>query len=177
MNRDIRSLLTLFNSIDFTHFFRADILSVEGDWGAIVGIPTEGEVLAAGLNLQREFFIDANSVVSALSALDLSEINKTSRLLAHALSSIPWILVEEVPRDTIHGLAHLMLGQVNGSSINFTIEANNSNVSVHYFVINQVRNRVHLYIENNGHDQILELVGIFAFILRASTKPKILPLP
>jgi len=65
LNRDIRSLLTLFNSIDFTHFFRADILSVEGDWGAIVGIPTEGEVLAASLNLQREFFIDANYVVSS----------------------------------------------------------------------------------------------------------------
>jgi len=73
--------------------------------------------------------------------------------------------VEEVSRDTIHGLAHLMLGQVNGSSINFTIEADNSNVSVHYFVINQVRNRVHLYIENNGQDQILELVGVLAFIL------------
>jgi len=68
-------------------------------------------------------------------------------------------------RDTIHGLAHLILSQVNGNFINFTIEADNSNVSVHYFVINQVRNRVHLYIENNSHDQILELVGVFAFIL------------
>jgi len=88
-----------------------------------------------------------------------------SRLLAHALSNIPWILVEGVSRDIIHGLAHLMLGQVNGSFINFIIEADNSNVSAHYFVINQVRNRVHLYIENNGHDQILELVRVFEFIL------------
>ena len=63
---------------------------------------------------------------AAPSALDLSEINKTSRLLAHALSSIPWILVEGVSRDTIHGLAHLVLGQVNGSFINFSIEADNS---------------------------------------------------
>ena len=125
----------------------------------------EGEVLAEGLNLQREFFIDANSVASALRALDLSDINKTSRLLAHALNSIPSLLVEEVSLDTVPGLAHLILGQVNSSFINFTIEANNSEVSVHYFVINLVRNRARLYIQNNGHNQILELVGVFAFIL------------
>jgi len=76
-----------------------------------------------------------------------------------------WPLVEEVSADTIQGLAHLLLAQVNGNFINFIIEADNTNISLHYFVINQFRTRVYLYIENNGHDQILKLVGVFAFIL------------
>jgi len=66
---DTRSLLTIHNSIDFqsiTHFFRAGILSIEGDWGAIAGLPIGGEVLAVTLNLQREFFINPDSVFSAI---------------------------------------------------------------------------------------------------------------
>jgi len=104
LNGDIRSLLTLFNSIDFQPYarlFRSGILSVEGGWGAIVEIPIEGDSLAASLNLEREFFINADSVVSELSALDLSDINKTSRLIAHAIRSTPWPLVEEVSVDTV----------------------------------------------------------------------------
>ena len=170
LNGDIRSLLTLFNSVDFqscAHLFRSGILSIEGDWGegAIVGIPIEGDVLATSLNLERKFFINADSVVSALSVLGLSDINKTSQLIAHAIRSTPWPLVEEVSVDTVQRLAHLLLAQVNSNFINFIIEADNTNVSLHYFVTNQFRTMVHLYIENNSHDQILELVEVFAFIL------------
>ena len=104
-------------------------------------------------------------MVYALSALDLLDINKTSRLIAHAIRSMLRPLLEEVPVDTGQGLAHVLLGQVNGNFINFIIEADDTNISLHYFVINQFQTRVHLYIENNDHDQILKLVGVFAFIL------------
>ena len=104
-------------------------------------------------------------MVSALSVLDLSDINKTSRLIAHAIRSTLWPLVEEVSVDTVQGLAHLLLAQVNSNFINLIIEADNTNINLHCFVINQFRTIIHLYIENNSHDQILELVGVFAFIL------------
>ena len=58
-----------------------------------------------------------------------------------------------------------MLNEVNGRFTNFTIQANNPNVRVHFFVINLIRDRVRLYIQNNGHDNYLELVGVFAYIL------------
>jgi len=66
---------------------------------------------------------------------------------------MPRPLVWEVPADTVQGLAHLLLAQVNGNFINSISEADNTNISLHYFVINQFRTRAHLYIENNGHDQ------------------------
>ena len=160
------SLLTLFNSVDFTHLFRAGISSIDGNWDVVIPFPLEGEILAEGLNhLQNPFFIDSNSVVSALNALDLSELNKTSRLLAQAINSIPYTLVIEISPTKINGLAYLMLNEVNGRFTNFTIQANNSNVRVHFFVINLIRDRVRLYIQNNGHDNYLELVGVFAYIL------------
>jgi len=58
LNRDDRSLLTSFDSVDFqsyTHLFRSSILSVEGI-GGYCRDPIEGDVLAASLNLEREFF-------------------------------------------------------------------------------------------------------------------------
>jgi len=66
---------------------------------------------------------------------------------------MPWTLMEEASVDTVQGLAHLLLAQVNGNFINSISEADNTNISLHYFVINQFRTRAHLYIENNGHDQ------------------------
>jgi len=125
--------------------------------------------LAEGLNhLQNPFFIDANSVVSAINALDLSELNKTSRLLTQAITSIPYTLVIEISPTKINGLAYLMLNEVDGRFVNFSIQANNTNVRVHFFVINLIRDRVRLYMQNNGHDNYLELVGVFAYILSQS---------
>jgi len=145
--------------------FRAGVLSIEGDWGAIAGLPIDGEVLAVTINLQREFFINPDSVVSALNALAPSDINNTSRIVVPVIRRMPRPLVWEVLADTVQGLAHVLLGQVNDNFINFIIEADNTNVSLHYFITNQFRTMVHLYIENNSHDQILELVEVFAFIL------------
>ena len=54
---------------------------------------------------------------------------------------------------------------MNGNFINFLIEADNTDVSVHYFVIEQFRTRVHLYIAKNGSNETLERVEVFAFIL------------
>ena len=76
LNEDIRSLLTLFNSVDFQSYarlFRSGILSVEGGWGAIVEIPIEDDVLSASLNLEREFFVNAETTESALTKNSLSK--------------------------------------------------------------------------------------------------------
>ena len=101
----------------------------------------------------------------ALSALDLSDINKTSRLIAHAIRSMPWTLVEEVSVDTVQGLAHLLLAQVNDNFINFLIEADSTNASVYYFVIEQFQTRAHLYVAENGPNETLGRIKVFEFIV------------
>ena len=40
-------------------------------------------------------------MVSAFNALDLSDINKISRLVVHVVRRMPWPLVEEVSVDTV----------------------------------------------------------------------------
>ena len=164
-------MLTLFNSVDFqpyTQFLRSGILSVEWDWGAIIGIPMEGDVLAASLNLEREFFISPESVVSALNALDISNLEKTALLVGHIIRTMPWPLVCEIPIETIQGLAHVLLGQVNGNFTNFLIEGNNNDARIHYLVIDKFRIRIHLYITYNGPNQFLGLAEVFAYIIGQS---------
>ena len=89
---DFISLLNTLNSVDlqsFTHSFRAGLLSIGGDGDAIAGLPQDGGALAVSINLQTEFFLNPDAVFSVINALELSELDKTSRLLSHALSSIP----------------------------------------------------------------------------------------
>ena len=125
----------------------------------------EGDVLAASLNLEREFLVNHESVVSALNALDLSNIDKTARLVAHAIRRMPWPLVCEVSAETVQGLAHVLWGQVNGNFTNFLIEANNNDASIHYLVIEKFWIRIHLYITYNGPNQFLELAEEFVYLI------------
>jgi len=165
---DFISLLNTLNSVDLqssTHSFRAGLLSIGGDWDAIAGLPQDGGALAVSINLQTEFFLNPDAVFSVINALELSELDKTSRLLSHALSSIPWTLLEKLSPNSFRGLANLILNHINGSFINFKLEAESSNVTLHYFVMSQVRTSVNEYIEINGFDQFLDLVKVFAFIL------------
>jgi len=128
-------------------------------------LPQDGGALAVSINLQTEFFLNPDAVFSVINALELSELDKTSRLLSHALSSIPWTLLEKLSPNSFRGLANLILNHINGSFINFKLEAESSNVTLHYFVMSQVRTSVNEYIEINGFDQFLDLVKVFAFIL------------
>ena len=47
------------------------------------------------------YFVNEDAVVSAFNALDLSDINKISRLVVHVVRRMPWPLVEEVSVDTV----------------------------------------------------------------------------